>query len=123
MSSPTELRAFLFWGVAFAVLTLGAISSLAIVLLPLGVGLLVWGGRQVATGPALLGGLAGPAVVLLLIGLLHLGDVPCSTAPVRLRPGERFSCSDFNVRPWFLTGTVLLFVSIASYAVARRRAA
>jgi hypothetical protein len=118
-------RSLLSWSLAFAALAFSVASAMTIgrfvapfaLLLCLAAALLAH-----AWPEAPLGALLGTGAVCLYIGFLHLNYVPCPAGPLRLAPGEHFTCGGFPPTPWLVLGAGLVTASFGAYALSRRRA-
>lgn len=107
---------------AFVVFAVLAGFSIGLFLLPLAIVLVVLIAGRARPWPEALGTLAGAGVVVLLLGAGHARDYePCPEGTVVLPPGEtEWSCGGVAPLPWLISGTVLVAVALAAYALARR---
>lgn len=113
------------WALGFAFLTYAVLGAMSIgmLLLPaviLGLSLAGWHFR--AWPEAATGALLGSGAVLLAIGFLNLGTVPCPQAgTMTLAPGQSWSCGGRDPTPWLVAGVVLIGVGILGHSAGRRR--
>jgi hypothetical protein len=126
MTRTSGWRAIAYWSVAIGSVTFSVASMMSIGLFvaPLAL-LLCWlaAWRAHAWPEAAVGTLMGAGGVCLVIAYLHRSYVPCPDGPVRLRPGQHFSCGGFDASPWLAVGAVLLAAGVSSYVLFRRRSA
>ena len=120
--------AFALWGVVgtlFALAVVG-VASIGVLVLPIAALAAVLAAHSLHAGPELLGLLAGPAAVFLLIGFDQLGCSTASEGSLYMAPGspgivEIEGCDGFGPVPWLVTGGVLATVSLGGYGVGRGR--
>ena len=126
MSSHVGWSSLGEWALAIGLLTFAVISAASIGLLILPVALvliIVLAVRKRARPASPWGAPVGAGVVLFLIGVLHLGDNPCSPIGARtvVQRGETFTCGGFDPTPWLIAGSFLAAVGCAGFVVWRRR--
>ena len=120
MTVPTRLRAALFWSVTFALITVGFLSQLGMFILPVAIGLAIWGSMKVRSDrQVVLAGLAGPGLMLLAIGLSNLGNVPCPPGAIVAYPGQSVECGGASPTPWIVVGLAVVMLGVLGYRIAR----
>jgi hypothetical protein len=118
-------RSLIEWALALALLALALIgaASIGMLVVPFAIVALVFASRRNRAGPEpALGGLVGVGSVCLFVAYRNRAYVPCPPpgTPVRVSPGDHFSCGGLNPIPWLTIGMLLIAVGIGCYLVLRR---
>jgi hypothetical protein len=113
------------WALAFALLAVAVLGALSIgvFVLPVAVAALAFAARRNRRWPEpALGALIGVGVVCLYVAFRGRDYSPCppSGTPMRLGPGERFTCGGLDPVPWLAVGLVLGAVGLLGYLALRR---
>ena len=112
------------WALSFALLTYAVLGMLSVgrFILPVAIVALTLSAWHFRAWPeAATGALLGVGGVLLAIGFLNLGTVPCpQSGTMTLAPGESWSCGGRDPVPWLVTGIVLAGTGILGYWAWRR---
>jgi hypothetical protein len=117
-------RGFWLWALPGAMLCFSALSALSIGIFVAPFAALAviavsrWDARRGVRGAAV-GSVTGMGLTVLGIGLLHLGNTQC-LAHGAMPPGAT-ECEEFDPTPWLLAGSLMVVVSIAAFALARRQ--
>lgn len=116
--------AFLCWAAVGGTVALSifAIASIGLWLLPLALVLAWLTSRYVASGPELLGLFAGAGVVPLVIGLASLGTstAACPEQGAQRLQGAADNCGGLNPVSWLVIGALLTLLSIVAFGSLRR---
>ena len=133
MGRRAGLSAVFEWSLAFALLALVVLTALTIgvFLIPVAVAAFVSAGVRNRVWPYLpFGVFIGIGALLTVIGLMHLGYLPCSEVGHAVgsaagRAGVGFvgggGCGGFRGRGWLAVGGILALVGVAGYAILTRR--
>jgi hypothetical protein len=112
----------LFWSVTFALITVGFLSQLGIFVLPVAIGLAIWGSIKMRSEQRdVLAGLAGPGLLLMAIGISNIGHVPCPQDGITLQSGQSAQCGGASPTPWIVAGLAVAMFGVVGHFVARSR--
>lgn len=104
------------WAISGLLLTIAvlALPSIGLFLLPVAVAAAVYSARRFPGAPVV-GLMTGGGLALVAIGIVNLGNHPCSRRPVSIPPGQLVStsCGGPSARPWLLAGAIALVVGLA----------
>lgn len=112
----------LFWSVTFALVTVGFLSQLGMFVLPVAIGLAIWGSIKMRSERRdVLAGLAGPGLLLLAIGISNIGYVPCPPDGITLQSGQSAQCGGAPPTPWIVAGLAVAMFGLVGHFFARSR--
>jgi hypothetical protein len=124
MPKPRSIDSFVSWGVA-GFLGVGLITSIRLFVLPVVLLALVFAARRYGVGAGTIGLVAGVGLACAGIGIINLGNRPCTSAHFFFGPGQLGSqeCGGPLGAPWLIGGIVGVVVAAALLVLFDRMAA